>query len=48
VEQQGTDDKITLHDQSGNVIWGVLPGASPAGPADAGVDASVSEDDSGE
>ena len=41
------DDKITLHDGSGNVIWGVLPGVSPAGSADAGVDASVSEDDSG-
>jgi hypothetical protein len=43
----GYDDKITLHDKSGNVIWGVLPEASPTGPADAGVDASVSEDDSG-
>jgi len=43
----GYDDKITLHDQSGDVIWGIVPGASPAVPADPGVDGSVGADDSG-
>jgi formylglycine-generating enzyme required for sulfatase activity/photosystem II stability/assembly factor-like uncharacterized protein len=36
------EQKITLHDRSGKVIWGVVPGTS--GPADAAVDTSVSGD----
>jgi hypothetical protein len=38
----GYNDKITLHDKSGNLIWGVAPGKGSVGPADAGVDASIS------
>jgi hypothetical protein len=36
------EKKITLYDKSGNLIWGVAPGKGSVGPADAGVDASVS------
>jgi hypothetical protein len=32
----GYNNKITLHDKSGNVISGVAPGTASAGPADAG------------
>jgi formylglycine-generating enzyme required for sulfatase activity len=38
------EQKITLHDANGNVIWGVAPGTSPVGGADAAVDTSVSGD----
>ena len=42
------EKKITLHDKSGNVIWGTPPsGQGSLGAADAGDDASASDDDSG-
>ena len=42
------EKKITLHDKSGNVIWGTPPGDQGSlGDTGAGADASVSDGDSG-
>jgi hypothetical protein len=44
----GYDDKITLHDRTGKVIWGTAPGTGAAVTTpDAATDANASNDQSG-